>query len=156
MSCGGGSRRYRAVLAGAATGLLIHFVRDIAEGPPGVRMLWPLQDTAWTASFWWFWAMIIVFMVVRLTLATLGIPRTAIRLSQERAFGQPVPRTLPRITGPGAGHPRDRSCRRWVALSVGLAITREIAGRLPRRANSAGRRPRTGPGRRTIKFPERT
>ena len=33
------SRRHRAVLAGAATGLLIHFARDIAEGPPGVRML---------------------------------------------------------------------------------------------------------------------
>jgi inner membrane protein len=29
------SRRHRAVLAGAATGLLIHFARDIAEGPPG-------------------------------------------------------------------------------------------------------------------------
>ena len=37
------SRRHRAVLAGAATGLLIHFARDIAEGPPGVRMLWPLS-----------------------------------------------------------------------------------------------------------------
>jgi len=44
-------RRHRAVLAGAAAGLLIHFARDIAEGPPGVRMLWPLSDTAWTASF---------------------------------------------------------------------------------------------------------
>ena len=52
------SRRHRAVLAGAAAGLLIHFARDIAEGPPGVRMLWPLSDTAWTASARWFWAMI--------------------------------------------------------------------------------------------------
>ena len=80
------SRRHRAVLAGAATGLLIHFARDIAEGPPGVRMLWPLSNTAWTASARWFWAMIIVFTVVRLTLVTLGIPRTRIRLFQE-----PVP-----------------------------------------------------------------
>ena len=38
------SRRHRAVLAGAATGLVIHFARDIAEGPPGVRLLWPVQE----------------------------------------------------------------------------------------------------------------
>ncbi len=80
------SRQHRAVLAGASAGLLIHFARDIAEGPPGVRMLWPFQDTAWTASARWFWAMIIVFTVVRLTLVTLGIPRMRIRL-----FQQPVP-----------------------------------------------------------------
>ena len=29
------SRRHRAVLAGCVAGLLIHFARDIAEGPPG-------------------------------------------------------------------------------------------------------------------------
>jgi inner membrane protein len=80
------SRRHRAVLAGAATGLLIHFARDIAEGPPGVRMLWPLQDTAWTASFWWFLGMIIAFTVVRLVLVTAGIPGTRIRL-----FQAPIP-----------------------------------------------------------------
>ena len=74
------------VLAGAATGLLIHFARDIAEGPPGVRMLWPLQDTAWTASFWWFLGMIIAFTVVRLVLVTVGIPRTRIRI-----FHAPIP-----------------------------------------------------------------
>jgi membrane-bound metal-dependent hydrolase YbcI (DUF457 family) len=77
------SRRHRAVLAGVATGLLIHFARDIAEGPPGVRMLWPLSNTAWTASARWFWAMIIVLTVVRLTLVTLGIPRTHIRLFED-------------------------------------------------------------------------
>ena len=76
------SRRHRAVLAGAATGLLIHFARDIVEGPPGVRMLWPLQNTAWTASFWWFLGMIITFTVLRLVLVTAGIPRTRIRLFQ--------------------------------------------------------------------------
>ena len=80
------SRRHRAVLLGAAAGLLIHFARDIAEGPPGVRMLWPLSNTAWTASARWFWAMIIVLTVVRLVLATAGIPRTRIRL-----FQPPVP-----------------------------------------------------------------
>ena len=80
------TRRHRAVLAGAATGVLIHFARDIAEGPPGVRMLWPLRDTAWTASFWWFLGMIIALTVVRLVLVTVGIPRTRIRL-----FQAPIP-----------------------------------------------------------------
>ncbi len=74
------SRRHRAVLAGVVTGLLIHFARDIAEGPPGVRMLWPLQDTAWTAGFWWFLGMIIAFTAARLVLASAGIPRRRARL----------------------------------------------------------------------------
>jgi len=73
-------RRHRAVLAGVVTGLLIHFARDIAEGPPGVRMLWPLQDKAWTASFWWFLGMIITFTAVRLILVSVGIPRKRAQL----------------------------------------------------------------------------
>ena len=97
------SRRHRAVLAGVAAGLLIHFARDIAEGPPGVRMLWPLQDMAWTASARWFWAMIIVFMVMRLTLVTLGIPRPRIRLFQE-----PVPAKSPSSPPIGRATPGDR------------------------------------------------
>ena len=76
------SRRHRAVLAGAATGLVIHFARDIAEGPPGVRLLWPLQGQAWTASGWWFLAMIIAFTAARLILVTTGVPRTRARLFQ--------------------------------------------------------------------------
>jgi hypothetical protein len=82
------SRRHRAVLAGCVAGLLIHFARDIAEGPPGVRMLWPIRDTAWTAGFWWFLAMIITFTAVRLIFMTTGIPRRRIRL-----FQPPVPVT---------------------------------------------------------------
>jgi len=74
------SRRHRAVLAGAAVGLLLHFARDIAEGPPGVRMLWPFQNTEWTASYWWFLGMIIVFASVRLVLVSRGVPRARIRL----------------------------------------------------------------------------
>ena len=66
------SRRHRAVLAGTAIGLLLHFARDIVEGPPGVRMLWPLQETEWTGSYWWFPAMIIVFTSVRLVLVSFG------------------------------------------------------------------------------------
>jgi inner membrane protein len=76
------SRRHRAVLAGAATGLVLHFARDIAEGPPGVRMLWPLQGTAWTASYWWFLGMIIVLTAVGLVLVSAGIPHARARLFQ--------------------------------------------------------------------------
>jgi inner membrane protein len=73
-------RRHRAVLAGIVTGLLIHFARDIAEGPPGVRMLWPLQDAAWTASYQWFLGMIITFAAARLILLSVGVPHTRARL----------------------------------------------------------------------------
>ena len=79
-------RRHRAVLTGIVTGLLIHFARDIAEGPPGVRMLWPLQDTAWTASYRWFLGMIITFTAARLILVNVGVPRARARL-----FWTPTP-----------------------------------------------------------------
>lgn len=82
------TRRHRAVLVGAATGLLSHFARDIAEGPPGVRMLLPLSDTSWTASFGWFLAMILTLTGIRLVFATLCIPRTRIRLFQAPAPGE--------------------------------------------------------------------
>ena len=75
------------MLAGVVTGLLIHFARDIAEGPPGVRMLWPLQDKAWTASFWWFLGMIVTFTAVRLILVSVGLPRTRARLFWTPASG---------------------------------------------------------------------
>jgi inner membrane protein len=83
------SRRHRAVLAGAATGLVLHFARDIAEGPPGVRLLWPLRQGAWTASGWWFLGMIIVFTAARLVLVITGVPRTRVRLFR------PPPAVLP-------------------------------------------------------------
>ena len=72
------SRRHRAVLSGAAIGLLLHFARDIKEGPPGVRMLWPLQETAWTVNYWWFPVMIIVFASIRLVLVSLGVPHARV------------------------------------------------------------------------------
>jgi inner membrane protein len=79
------SRRHRAVLAGVATGLVLHFARDIAEGPPGVRLLWPLGGRAWTASFWWFLGMIIAFTAARLILVNIGAPHTRVRLFQPAA-----------------------------------------------------------------------
>jgi hypothetical protein len=73
------------VLAGVATGLVLHFARDIAEGPPGVRLLWPLGGRAWTASFWWFLGMIIAFTAARLILVNIGAPHTRVRLFQPAA-----------------------------------------------------------------------
>jgi inner membrane protein len=72
------SRRHRAVLAGVATGLVLHFARDIAEGYPGVLVFWPLQDTSWMVSYWWFLGMIVVFTAARLVLVRTGLPRTRI------------------------------------------------------------------------------
>ncbi len=87
------SRRHRAVLAGAATGLVLHFARDIAEGPPGVRMLWPLDGRAWTTSYWWFLGMIAAFTAARLILVTTGRPRTRARL-----FQPPPPHPAPHLS----------------------------------------------------------
>lgn len=36
--------RLRDVLLGATAGLLLHLVRDIVEGPPGVGLFWPLSS----------------------------------------------------------------------------------------------------------------
>jgi inner membrane protein len=76
------SRRHRAVLAGVATGLVLHFARDIAEGYPGVRIFWPLQDTSWMVSYRWFLGMIVVFTGARLVLVTVGLPHTRIPVSR--------------------------------------------------------------------------
>lgn len=79
------SRRHRVVLVGIATGLVLHFARDITEGPPGVRMLWPLQQKAWTASYWWFVGMIVAFTVAGLVLVSIGLPRRRVRVFQTPA-----------------------------------------------------------------------
>lgn len=86
------SRRHRAVLAGVATGLVLHFARDIAEGYPGVRVFWPLQDTSWMVSYRWFLGMIIVFTAARLVLVSVGLPHTRIPVFRTRGA---VPRQRP-------------------------------------------------------------
>jgi len=80
------SRRHRAVLAGVATGLMLHFARDIAEGYPGVLVFWPLQDISWMVSYRWFVGMIIVFTAAQLVLGSACLPRTRISV-----FGTPSP-----------------------------------------------------------------
>jgi inner membrane protein len=80
------SRRHRAVLAGVATGLVLHFARDIAEGYPGVLVFWPLQDTSWMVSYRWFVGMIFALTAARLVLERARIPRTRVLV-----FGTPSP-----------------------------------------------------------------
>lgn len=85
------SRRHRAVLAGVATGLVLHFARDIAEGYPGVRVLWPLEDTSWMVDYRWFLGMIVVFTVARLVLVSVGLPRTRIPVLRTPSPAGPIP-----------------------------------------------------------------
>ncbi len=86
------SRRHRAVLAGVTTGLVLHFARDIAEGYPGVRVFWPLQDTSWRVSYWWFLGMIVVFTAARLVLVRTGLPHTRIPLFRTPSPSGLIPR----------------------------------------------------------------
>jgi len=78
----------------------------VISGRPPVR--WPLQDKAWTASFWWFPGMIIAFTAARLVLASAGIPRRRRRLfwpppahslpdapSRRATTGKPLPVAVP-------------------------------------------------------------
>jgi inner membrane protein len=97
------SRRYRAVLAGMTTGLVLHFARDIAEGYPGVRVFWPLQDTSWLVSYRWFLGMIVVFTVARLVLASVGLPRTRIPVFRTPSPSGSIPRSP---DGPAASSDR--------------------------------------------------
>lgn len=43
-------RRRRDVMLGIALGLVLHFVRDLAESDAGVSLLWPWSDHAYTIS----------------------------------------------------------------------------------------------------------
>ena len=87
------SRRHRAMLAGVTAGLVLHFARDIAEGYPGVRVFWPLQDTSWLVSYRWFLGMIVVFTVARLVLVSVGLPRTRILVFRTPSPSGSIPRS---------------------------------------------------------------
>jgi membrane-bound metal-dependent hydrolase YbcI (DUF457 family) len=136
------SRRHRAVLAGVATGLVLHFARDIAEGPPGVRMLWPLDGRTWTASYWWFLGMIAVFTAARLILVGVSVPAPVFACSSNnlRAAQIRAPRSATSI----------RAIRGRI-VSRGHPIARVTAGRGdPARRRSGPPATRgwpTGPGR---------
>lgn len=101
------SRKYRAVLGGVATGLVLHFARDIAEGYPGVRVFWPLQDTSlMVVSSRWFLGMIVAFTAARLVLVSTGFPHTRIPVFRVPRPSGSIPRspggsTLSGDRGPG-------------------------------------------------------
>jgi membrane-bound metal-dependent hydrolase YbcI (DUF457 family) len=99
------SRKHRAVLAGVATGLVLHFARDIAEGYPGVRVFWPLQDTSWMVSYRWFLGLIVVFTAARLVLVRAALPHTRIPIFRTPSPPGSNPRSLDRPTTPGDRHP---------------------------------------------------
>jgi inner membrane protein len=88
------SRRYRAVLAGAGTGLVLHFARDIAEGYPGVRIFWPLQDSSWmVAGDRWFLGMIVVLTAAQVVLVSAGLPRMRIPVFRTPSPSGSIPRS---------------------------------------------------------------
>ena len=99
------SRRHRAALAGVATGLVLHFARDIAEGYPGVRVFWPLQDTSWMVSYRWFLGMIVVFTAARLVLVGLGLPHTRIPAFLAPSDPETARETRSRRSLPGGRYP---------------------------------------------------
>jgi hypothetical protein len=86
------SRRHRAELAGVATGLVLHFARDIAEGSPGVRLLWPLVDTSWIISYACFLGMIAMFTVALLLLEHARFPHRRIPLFRTASPSGALPR----------------------------------------------------------------
>jgi inner membrane protein len=134
------NRRHRAVLAGVAVGLLLHFARDTAEGPPGVRMLWPLQQTAWTASYWWFLGMIIVLTGARLVLVGTGLPRTRVRLFTTPARSRSAPGPARRVIS-GDRFPAPATLNECERLSAGGVC---VAAAYPRVRRAGPGTPRAG------------
>jgi inner membrane protein len=73
--------RHRAVLVGVCVGLVFHFARDITEGVPGVRLFWPLDQSAWTGNRVEFIAIVLTLLSVRLTWTAFARPRGRTELS---------------------------------------------------------------------------
>ena len=82
-----------------------------------MRLLWPVDGRAWTASYWWFLGMIVLFTAARLILVTTGVPRTRVRL-----FRPP---------------PRDAAGQDVIPVSKNAAPGPDIHGRAPLGANGA-------------------
>ena len=118
------SRRHRAVLAGVATGLVLHFARDIAEGYSGVRVFWPFQDTYWMVSYRWFLGMIVVLTAARLVLVSAGLPHTRIPYSgrHPRLVQFSAPRTAPRHRVTAVRAPRREGVIQRLATRRGPAL----------------------------------
>jgi inner membrane protein len=63
-------RRTRWLLLGAAAGVLLHLLRDVATGP-GVPLLWPLSDASARVPYWTY-AVLVLALAGLAGLATYG------------------------------------------------------------------------------------
>ena len=124
-------RRHRAVLAGVATGLVLHFARDIAEGYPGVRVFWPLQGTSWMVSYRWFLGLIVVLTAARLVLVRAGLPHTRIPVFRTPSQPGPVPRCADGFATSGDHGPSAEPQER------GFEAAREARSRISLRESAA-------------------
>jgi inner membrane protein len=141
-------RRHRAVLAGVATGLVLHFARDVAEGYPGVRVFWPLQDTSWMASYWWFLGMIVVFTVARLVLVSAGLMHKRIPVFRTPSSSGSSPRSPDGPVASGTRRP-GLEAQQPDQEAAREARARRSLRRTPRRHDegTAGSRSADGPTR---------
>ena len=78
-------RRRRRLGLVVASALALHFFRDMAEpGGPGVSLLWPLSDHAFTLNYAWFAGLAAALAVVALARRRLARPR--LRAIQQKAL----------------------------------------------------------------------
>jgi inner membrane protein len=61
----------RKLMLVAALALLLHFFRDIAEpGGPGVALLWPFSDHAYTLEYGWYAGALVLLTAIALAIRT--------------------------------------------------------------------------------------
>ena len=81
------TKRGRPAAAGAFFGVVVHLIRDICEGPPGVPLYWPFSEHIVISGQRMFWA----FIGLTLVLAVIPLPtwtrrrRVATSFAGERA-----------------------------------------------------------------------
>lgn len=61
-------RRQKMVVLGTAVGVVLHLVRDVVEGAPGVALLWPVSDQQWSITGATFVVLVAVLLLARFVL----------------------------------------------------------------------------------------
>lgn len=95
----GAVRRRRSAALGVAFGLVLHFARDVLEGPPGVSLWWPLTAHAFVGTE----------RAFRLLVASLVV--TILLLVAARTRGRHAARQGPQEPGRRAGIVPTTYCR---------------------------------------------